>query len=829
MRARQFQTIVQEAADGILVIDAEGVVLFANPASEVLLGRSATELTGTSLGQPIVVDGSTEMAILRKNGELVTVEMRTADITWDAAPAVLASLRDVSERVRTSAQIEHLNSVLRAIRNVNQLIVREKDPTALIKRACELLVETRGYSEAWIATGNGRGPSKNFAQAGCGDDFAPFEASLRQGTWPACLEPCSASDKPLAVSDLAVSCTSCPHSDACQNHTGLVTTLPHGENVLGLIGVSLAGSSFDDEGERSLLSEVAGDIAFALHDIEIERRQHETEKRLHYAVEAGGVGLWDWDLETNQVFFSPEWKAQIGHRPEEIGDSYEEWERRLHPDDLEPTLECIQTTLKPPHPPYRAEFRLRHKDGSYRWIDARASVEIGANGQPRKMRGTQVDVTARRLEADKHRLAQQVAHLGHWELDALDGTPVWSDEIFRIFGLEPGSCKPSFTTHDTIIHREDLPLLNAAVRTAFENGTPFDLVFRILRPGQEIGWMHAIGKATRDASGKVVRVFGTAQDVTNLKRVELSFRDTNELLSQYVLNSPVYTYVKEVTPTESRVVLASKNYRELIGIPGAEVVGKTMAELLPAEVAAKMTRDDWEVVSGGESVELDEDFAGRSYTSIKFPIQLGDRRLLAGYSIDVTERKRAEDELRESRQLLEGILDSIPARVFWKDKNLVFLGCNAAFARDAGFASPRDVIGKDDYQMAWRAQAELYRAADREVIDSGHSKHLMEEPQTTPTGDTITLLTSKLPLRDAAGEIAGVLGTYMDVTELKEMQAQLAQADRLSSMGMLAAGVAHEINNPLSYILYNLESLTEDLPELLNAVRPTQTQQGELS
>ena len=125
---------------------------------------------------------------------------------------------------------------------------------------------------------------------------------------------------------------------------------------------------------------------------------------------------------------------------------------------------------------------------------------------------------------------------------------------------------------------------------------------------------------------------------------------------------------------------------------------------------------------------------------------------------DITERKRAEEALRASQQIIEGIINAIPVRVFWKDKNLVYLGCNAIFARDAGFADPKDIIGKDDYQMGWRDQAEKYRADDRQVIESGCSKLLMEETQTTPEGNTITLLSSKIPLRSSTGRSAAFSG-----------------------------------------------------------------------
>ena len=165
---------------------------------------------------------------------------------------------------------------------------------------------------------------------------------------------------------------------------------------------------------------------------------------------------------------------------------------------------------------------------------------------------------------------------------------------------------------------------------------------------------------------------------------------------------------------------------------------------------------------------------------------------------DISERKKAERVERESALMIQRIINAIPARVFWKDKDLVILGCNTAFAHDAGFADPADIIGKDDFQMGWREQAEQYRADDRSVIESGCAKLLVEETRTTPAGDTITLLTNRLPLLNEDGEIVGVVGTYMDITALKQSQ----EARALLAIAVEQAAEAIIVTDQTGSIVY---------------------------
>jgi PAS domain S-box-containing protein len=132
-----------------------------------------------------------------------------------------------------------------------------------------------------------------------------------------------------------------------------------------------------------------------------------------------------------------------------------------------------------------------------------------------------------------------------------------------------------------------------------------------------------------------------------------ALRASNELLSLFMRHSPVYAYIKSVTPTESRILQASDDYQRMLGSSSLDIVGKTMEELFPPEFAAKMTADDWVVVTNGNVLQMEKDLDDRSYISIKFPFVQGNKNMLAGYMFDITERKHAEESLKSGEHLLK--------------------------------------------------------------------------------------------------------------------------------------------------------------------------------
>ena len=238
-----------------------------------------------------------------------------------------------------------------------------------------------------------------------------------------------------------------------------------------------------------------------------------------------------------------------------------------------------------------------------------------------------------------------------------------------------------------------------------------------------------------------------------------------------------------VIDRQGRIAAFNRRAEEITGFRFSELAGKPVWDhLIPLEVIPKVRAvfDNLmldRMIGRYENEWLTKDGRRRLFDWRNTVLRDADGAPSHVVAIgdDITERRAAETEARQQTELLRLIIDTAPMRVFWKDRNLTYLGCNPAFARDAGLTSPADLLGKDDYAMGWAEQADLYRADDRLVMESGQPRLHFEEPQTTPDGRTIWLRTSKVPLLDVSGDVFGVLGMYEDITERKQAEAELAK------------------------------------------------------
>jgi PAS domain S-box-containing protein len=308
----RFALAVQGSNDGIYDWDIANNTLYWSPRLKEMLGYADDELdidfdTFDSLLHPDDKERTNaaieahlkdrglydiEQRLLAKSGEYVWARAR-GQAVWDenGQPIrMVGSTTDITERKAAEEKIEHLNLVLSAIRNVNQLITRERDRDRLLQDACETLIETRGYHSAWIALldeSGGPGLSRaegvvTTAEAGLGEDFLPLIGRLKRGELTDCGRRALKQLGVVVTQDPSSACTDCPLSSTYDGRGAVTVRLEYGGKVYGLLSVSIPRDLAADEEERALFEEVAGDIAFALHNIELEEQHRAADEALAY-------------------------------------------------------------------------------------------------------------------------------------------------------------------------------------------------------------------------------------------------------------------------------------------------------------------------------------------------------------------------------------------------------------------------------------------------------------------------------------------------------------------------------------------------------------------
>lgn len=239
-----------------------------------------------------------------------------------------------------------------------------------------------------------------------------------------------------------------------------------------------------------------------------------------------------------------------------------------------------------------------------------------------------------------------------------------------------------------------------------------------------------------------------------------------------------------ITDINGNIIFVNNSLCNTYNYTDEEIIGKHISILISAEEPENLLNKMlFETLKDGWSGELisrrkdGQEFLS-SISSSLIRNEIGDAVALITVALDITERKKSENELRQSKQMLQLILDNIPQRIFWKDINSIYLGCNKNFANDAGILNPDEIAGTNDYQMPWKsAEADYYRLVDNEVMETGKPVFHLIEPQTHSDGKIAWLETNKVPLYDEHGRVVGILGTYEDITERKKAEEALKESE----------------------------------------------------
>lgn len=522
----------------------------------------------------------------------------------------------------------------------------------------------------------------------------------------------------------------------------------------------------------------------------------------------------------------------LGYQPEEFMNNPELWGSIIHPDDLPSVAEQVELLIRNGEP-VTVEYRMKHKFTSeYCWIEDRIIPEFDERGRVNGFFGAARDVTPRRnrmdaLKESERQLAaaHQVAHLGSWELDFTNNKMVWSDELYRVYGLKREEFKPSFESFLERVHSKDREQVKRLNQKAFRDCQPFSMDHRIVRPDGTVRTLHVRGEFITDEGGKPIKLRGIAQDITERRQAEDARREIERSYRGLVEFSP------------DAVIVHSENYIRYLNPAGVELLGATSADEIIGKSVLDFIHPDYRRIVG-ERIRQTQQGQHAALIELKF-VRLDGRAIEVeagaigidylgkrGAQViirDITERKRVMMERDAERHMLDALFNQLPVGVLVRNVEGKYSRVNQKVCDILGIGCD-DLIG-----LTVSEAAEIVKAAkpdgtlltERELpssiaVRTGSFSDPIEAVVITPKGQVRQITTTAAPVVLGNGESGGSVAVVVDVTEQHALQEQLRQSQKLESIGVLAGGIAHDFNNLLTAILGNtqlaLRKLSPDDP-----------------
>ena len=349
------------------------------------------------------------------------------------------------------------------------------------------------------------------------------------------------------------------------------------------------------------------------------------------------------------------------------------------------------------------------------------------------------------------------------------------------------------------------------------HGEPQIFEWRALHSSGHAFWVEV--NMSADIIDGEQRLIASVRDIDQRKAVEAQLQ-----LTQFAVDN--LADAAYWCDGEGRITYVNAASSEALGYTREELLGMAMGDIDPelggANWETMLTALKHEKSMVGEHTHRRKDGTDFPVEVKTHYIEFGETRLVCGFAHDITSRRENEQQIAESQRFLRTVLDTIPIRVFWKDRSSTYIGGNLAFAQDAGLTATSELAGKSDFDLSWDVtQSERFRQDDHDVVTTGEAKLNHEEMQKRANEETRWLRTNKIPLRDMDDQIIGVLGTYEDITERKRLQDaiqrrvvaltrplddtgeiafdelfNLAEVQRIQDEFSLATGVASIITDP---------------------------------